>query len=148
MFLSIIYYFKKIKMTSTIKNENDQFAINLVKYQTRYTIQSEFNKQLLGILKNIEKKYWDRLEKIWYLPISSLDYFYKEVNKIPNFSIYEKTKIPSAVIWFDKSNTFKITFSGFIGVDAFGKFKQLNNFKYANRAILLPIEMLDIINKR
>ena len=116
--------------------------VEINKYKTRFTVKSSFNKQILEIIRKIDKRYWEVSEKAWYLPLASLDYFQKELNQIGNiaFKIQEIEK-PSAEIIFDQSDTFKLTFTGYI--KDFALFKQLHSFKYENRAIVLSSEQFD-----
>ena len=102
--------------------------VEINKYKARYTLKSSFNKQILEIIRKIDKRYWEVDEKVWYLPLASLDFLQKELEQIGNisFKIQEIEKL-AAVILFDQSDTFKLTFTGYI--KDFALFKQLHSLK-------------------
>lgn len=112
----------------------------------RFSVKSKFDNRLFCIIKGIEKRYWDRNNMTWTLPLEAYDEFLRKVNE-SGFTVKEIVEKPTAFI-FCIENNIELKFSGYI--KNFHKYLSYPNSRYDADKKMIYIEisnLIDLIDK-
>ena len=121
--------------------------VNILKSEKNYMVSSPYNRKLLKLIKSINKKYWCRESKLWFLPIDSLEQFKEELKKDVDFEVLISELKTCATITPLDDFDIEISFSRYI--DKFREFMDLSEQRYiqGSRKIILPAKLMDkVIN--
>jgi hypothetical protein len=111
-------------------------TIKLEKYLTRFSVCFDYDEKLVEFIRTLEKRYWDKEPKKWFLPIQSLPKFTEKCHELgytidsidtlpskQNLPINNKNECKAFITYEGKK--FHLKFSNY--VNKFEEFRNIDN---------------------
>ena len=107
--------------------------VKIEKYSTRFSVCFDYDEKLVEFIRTLDKRYWDKEPKKWFLPIQSLSKFTEKCNELgykidssdvkPNLPTNTKKECKAFVTYGGKK--FHLKFSTY--VNKFEEFRNIDN---------------------
>ena len=126
-----------------MKVNTQKMKVNILKSEKNYMISSSYNQKLLKLIRNIKKRYWCTVSKVWYLPLDSFEQLKDDLKKDPFFEVHINELKTYATFKTVDDENIEITFSRF--TDKFREFMELSEQRYIQGSgkLILPARFME-----
>jgi len=116
--------------------------VQILKTHNRFQMQCPYNTKVLKVIKKINKRYYCRNTKTWYLPLEDYQTFKSSLSDDPEFE-FEESESKTVVFIKKIADKIELKFSRFI--NEFKKYLEFEGRRYnsADRKISMPQEHLE-----
>ena len=116
--------------------------VQILKTRNKFQISCGYNAKILNVIRRIKKRYYDKVNKTWYLPIEEYQDFINVFSTDPEFEIEVKDLKPVVFIK-PIGDKISVKFSQFI--EEFKKYMEFSGRHYnpLERHIIMSMEHKD-----
>ena len=106
-------------------------TVKIEKYLTRYSVIFDYDEKLVEFIRTLDKRYWDKEPKKWFLPIQSLSKFTEKCNELgykiesTDVNLPTNTKKECKAFITYEGKKFHLKFSTY--VNKFEEFRNIDN---------------------